>query len=116
VAPPRLADGVELLGEVTDSGCSQPPSLIRRADGEVIQLSRLLYLVASQIDGRRTPADIAGLVSRDHGRTLTAEQVGYVIDTKLRPLGIIAREAPPVAPPAATRHPLHRLTTRRAPR
>jgi putative peptide zinc metalloprotease protein len=30
---PRLADGVELLGEYKGSGYSQPPSLARRADG-----------------------------------------------------------------------------------
>ena len=40
--PPRLADGTELLGELKDSGFAQPQSLIRRADGQVIQLSRLL--------------------------------------------------------------------------
>ena len=28
VAPPRLADGVELLGEYQDSGYRQPPSLV----------------------------------------------------------------------------------------
>jgi putative peptide zinc metalloprotease protein len=37
---PRLADGVELLGEYKDSGYSQPPSLVRRPDGQVIQMSR----------------------------------------------------------------------------
>jgi len=30
VEVPRLADGVELLGEYKDSGYSQPPSLVRR--------------------------------------------------------------------------------------
>jgi putative peptide zinc metalloprotease protein len=30
---PRLADGIELLGEYQDSGYSQPPSLVRRPDG-----------------------------------------------------------------------------------
>ncbi len=34
---PRLAEGTELLGEFKDSGYSQPPSLVRRADGQVIQ-------------------------------------------------------------------------------
>jgi len=38
---PRLADGVELLGEYKDSGYSQPPSLVRRPDGQVIQMSAL---------------------------------------------------------------------------
>jgi hypothetical protein len=43
--PPRLADGVELLGEYQDSGYRQPPSLVRRPDGQVIQMSPLLYQV-----------------------------------------------------------------------
>ncbi|HEY2126326.1 MAG TPA: hypothetical protein VGH77_03970, partial [Streptosporangiaceae bacterium] len=38
-AVPRLADGVELLGEYQNSGYRQPPSLVRRADGQVIQMS-----------------------------------------------------------------------------
>ena len=57
--PPRLAEGVELLGEFRNSGDSQPPSLVRRADGQVIQMSRLLYLVASRIDGARDAPAIA---------------------------------------------------------
>ena len=72
---PRLADGVELLGEYQDSGYRQPPSLVRRADGQVIQMSALLYRVTCRIDGSRDPAAIAELVSEDLGRTLTADQV-----------------------------------------
>jgi hypothetical protein len=58
---PRLADGVELLGEYKDSGYVQPPSLVRRPDGQVIQMSRLLYQVTCQIDGSR---DLRHAVSR----------------------------------------------------
>ena len=58
--PPRLAEGVELLGEYQGSGYSQPPSLVRRADGQVIQMSPLLYQVACRIDGTRDPADVHG--------------------------------------------------------
>src|SRR5215813_606290 len=72
--PPRLVAGVELLGEFRNSGYSQPPSLVRRADGQVIQMSRLLYLVACRIDGSRGPAAIAELVSDDLGRSMTADQ------------------------------------------
>ena len=31
--PPRLAAGIELLGELKDSGFAESQSLIRRADG-----------------------------------------------------------------------------------
>src|SRR5579863_3782492 len=84
---PRLAAGVELLGEYKDSGYSQPPSLVRRPDGQVIQMSALLYRVACRIDGSRGLAAIADLVSGDLGRTLTADQVSYLITAKLLPLG-----------------------------
>src|SRR5271168_4397710 len=82
---PRLADGVELLGEYKDSGYSQPPSLVRRADGQVIQMSPLLYQVTCRIDGSRDPAAIARLVSADLGRSLNADQVRQLITAKLLP-------------------------------
>jgi putative peptide zinc metalloprotease protein len=99
--PPRLADGVELLGELKDSGFAKPPSLVRRADGQMIQLSRLLYLVACQLDGTRPPDVIAALVSEDLGRQLSADQISYIIVGKLAPLGVVAGEgAPPKLPTA----------------
>ena len=101
-AVPRLADGVELLGEYQNSGYRQPPSLVRRADGQVIQMSPLLYQVTSRIDGTRDAAAIAGLVSADIGRTLTADQVGQVVAAKLIPLGIVARPGSPAAAPTAS--------------
>ncbi len=99
---PRLADGVELLGQYQDSGYRQPPSLVRRADGQVIQMSALLYRVTCRIDGSRDPAAIAELVSEDLGRTLTADQVRYLITAKLVPLGIVAAGGAPAAPPVAS--------------
>jgi putative peptide zinc metalloprotease protein len=99
---PRLALGVELLGEFKDSGYSPPPFLARRPDGQVIQMSRLLYLVAAGIDGIRNADAIAGLVSEDLGRTLGAEQVRYLIAAKLLPLGLIAGPGAPAAPPKST--------------
>ena len=104
--PPRLADGIELLGELKDSGFTKPPALLRRADGQMIQLSQLLYLVACRIDGNRAPRDIADLVSGDLGRSLSADQVSYLITDKLAPLGVVAGErrhpAGPAALPAAS--------------
>jgi putative peptide zinc metalloprotease protein len=99
--PPRLAPGIELLGELKDSGFAEPRSLVRRADGQVIQLSRLLYLVSCQMDGTRGPDDIASAVSAELGRTLTGEQVRYLITAKLAPLGIVAGQGAPVLPTAS---------------
>jgi hypothetical protein len=41
---PALADGVELISQSQGSGYRTPPALVRRADGQVIQLTQLLYL------------------------------------------------------------------------
>ncbi len=99
---PRLTDGVELLGEYQDSGYSQPPSLVRRPDGQVIQMSRLLSQVTCRIDGFRDLAAIAELVSEDLGRSLDAGQVRHHITAQLLPLGIVADEAAPATPPTAS--------------
>jgi putative peptide zinc metalloprotease protein len=100
--PPRLADGVELLGELKDSGFAEPQSLIRRADGQVIQLTRLLYLVTALIDGARGADDIAAQVSEALGRSLTGDQVRYLVTAKLVPLGIIAGRGAQAALPTAS--------------
>ena len=63
-----LADGVELIGEYEDSGFKEPPLLARRADGQMIQLTRLLYLVAEAADGRRDEQAVAAAVSERFGR------------------------------------------------
>src|SRR5690242_876339 len=99
--PARLAPGVELLGELKDSGFAEPRSLVRRADGQMIQLSWLLYLVASLMDGARDADDIASAISAELGRTLTGEQVRYLIIAKLVPLGIVAGQGAPVLPTAS---------------
>jgi putative peptide zinc metalloprotease protein len=101
-APPRLAAGVELLGQLKDSGFAEPPSLVQRADGQVIQLPKLMYLVVGLLDGTRGPDAIARQASTDLGRSLTAEQVRYIITVKLAPLGIIAGEGAPAALPTAS--------------
>jgi putative peptide zinc metalloprotease protein len=96
-APHRLADGVELLGEYQNSAYSQPPSLVRRSDGQVIQMSALLYRVTCRIDGVRDETAIAAEVSRDLGRSLGPDHVAYLVRTKLLPLGIVAGESAPGA-------------------
>jgi hypothetical protein len=39
---PRLLQDTELLGRVAGSGLREPPYLVRRCDGQVVQLSQLL--------------------------------------------------------------------------
>ena len=42
-----------MLGEYQGPGFVEPRYLIARSDNQVIQVSQLLFLVASQLDGTR---------------------------------------------------------------
>lgn len=85
----QRADGVELLGEMAGSGYRVPPSLARRADGQVIQLTPLLYAIVQAADGSRTQAEVAAAVSTSTGRDVSEDNVGHLVDQKLRPLGLM---------------------------
>lgn len=86
---PRLADGVELLGQYEGSGFKEAPYLARRADGQTIQLSRLLYAVAEACDGRRTYDEIAVAASESFGRRLSGRNAKTLVEDKLNPLGVV---------------------------
>ncbi|HEY6933157.1 MAG TPA: hypothetical protein VI452_07140 [Marmoricola sp.] len=86
---PRRADGVQLIGEMAGSGYRVPPSLVRRADGQTIQLTGLLYAVLEAVDGRRDLAEVAERVSQRQGRTVTPDNVRALVQGKLRPLGLL---------------------------
>ncbi|MCA1845720.1 MAG: hypothetical protein LC792_21500, partial [Actinobacteria bacterium] len=98
--PPELAPGVELLGPYRGSGFRETPFLLRVGGGPVLQVSHLLYLVAAEVDGRRQPADIAPRVSQGFGRRVSPDNVRFLVEHKLRPLGVVAGPAPAPAPAA----------------
>jgi putative peptide zinc metalloprotease protein len=67
----RLDDGVELLGQYQGSGLREAPYLIRRSDGQVIQVSHLIYLIATALRPDAADLDrVAG--SAEHLRERTA--------------------------------------------
>jgi putative peptide zinc metalloprotease protein len=86
---PTRAAGVELVGEMRGTGYRTPPKLVRRADGQALHLTPLLYEVLMAIDGRRTYDGVAAAVSSRLGRELTAADAAFLIETKLRPLGVL---------------------------
>jgi putative peptide zinc metalloprotease protein len=86
---PELASGIELLGEFEGSGFKEPQYFARDQQGQVIQLPQWLFLVASEIDGRRTNEEIAERISERLGRSFESEDVEYLIDKQLRPLGVV---------------------------
>jgi putative peptide zinc metalloprotease protein len=103
---PRLADDVRLLGRYPGSGFREPRYLIERRDHRMLQVSRLLFIVAANLDGRHSPEEVADRVSTQYRRRLTTEGLQFLVEAKLRPLGLVeddgtpARPAPASDPPA----------------
>jgi len=119
----RLAPGVELLGAFKGSAFSEHPHLLRRGDGQIIQMSLLVYTVASCLDGEADATEIAEAVSTRVGRALSAENVSYLVANKLEPLGVVENTAAESQPPRSKPllalrlrarvipEPIHRRTT-----
>jgi putative peptide zinc metalloprotease protein len=108
---PVRAAGVELLGELDGSGYREPPCLARRADGQTIQLTSLLYWVLEAIDGQRDLDDIARTVSERLGKQAAPDDVRFLVEKKLRPLGLL-READGSEPDVKKANPLLALRFR----
>ena len=89
---PCRAEGLELLGDMRGSGYKRPPALVRRRDGQTITLTPLLYLLLQAADGTRTAERIATALSSALGRDLSAADVEFLLEEKLRPLGVLAGE------------------------
>ena len=89
---PKLAAGTELIGEYEGSGFKQPQYIARRADGRVLQLPHLLYVVAAASDGTRDLREIAEILTDDLRRHVTVDNVQHLVDEKLRPLGLLETE------------------------
>jgi putative peptide zinc metalloprotease protein len=88
-APPIACAGLELLGQLDGSGFEETPYLVRRPDGQVVQLPGILYALVELIDGRRDAAAIGQALSEKIGKGIDADGVTFLIDEKLRPLGVV---------------------------
>ena len=89
---PRPAPGVEFFGEFQGSGYAEPHYLVQRSDGQVVQLTLLLDLILRQIDGTRDLAAIAQAVTVEFGREVGADDVAYLVENRLQPVGLVAAE------------------------
>ena len=107
----RRADGMQLIGEMAGSGYRNPPALVRRADGQTISLTPLLYLLLEAVDGRRDVEQVAALVSERSGRQVSAANVRTLVDARLRPLGLLTL-ADGSEPQVRKSHPLLALRLR----
>ncbi len=97
---PQLLPGVELAGEYQGSGLAEATYLVLKPGGQSIQISRLLHLVLGEIDGIHTVSEIAEQVSAAFGRTVSADNVGYLLASKLAPLGLVPGGGAHATPPA----------------
>jgi putative peptide zinc metalloprotease protein len=86
----RLLPGVELLGKVEGSGLREPPHYVRRSDGQVVQLSRLLFVVAEHAQRGRSLEEIAERAGACLDLRVRPDQVRYILEDKLHPLGVVA--------------------------
>ncbi|HET6625365.1 MAG TPA: hypothetical protein VFG63_03160 [Nocardioidaceae bacterium] len=89
VAVPRRAAGVQLLGAMAGSGYREAPALVRRADGQTITLTPLLHLTLQAVDGVRDYDEIAEVVTGQIPKSATGEDIEYLVEHKLRPLGLV---------------------------
>jgi putative peptide zinc metalloprotease protein len=81
--------GTQQLGEVQGSGLRNRSYLLRRGDGQVVQVSHLLYLVTREVSADREPDQVASAVSAACGRELTVEGLNRLLTAKLEPIGLV---------------------------
>ncbi|HEU5427979.1 MAG TPA: hypothetical protein VFU74_13955 [Actinocrinis sp.] len=86
---PKPAPGLDFFGEYLGSGYAEPRYLVRRADGQVVQLTLLLDLALRGVDGSSDLRAIADRVTAGFGREVTAENLAFLIDNKLKPAGLV---------------------------
>lgn len=102
-APPaqwQRASGLELMGLVTGSGLKNNTYLVRRQDGQVVQLTELLHQIVFQAELPLQPDELARRVSESFGKELDVEGLTLLAEKKLEPLGLLEHpQASPVAPP-----------------
>ena len=87
---PQLVEGLSQLGEYDRSGVIGANYLLRRHDGRMLLISPLLYSLVDEIDGHRNLATISANLSSRMGKSINCDGVAYLLQEKLRPLGILA--------------------------
>jgi putative peptide zinc metalloprotease protein len=95
------AEGVELLGDVHGSGYENGAALVRRADGQMVQLGPLMYALLECVDGQRSISELSACLSEQVGRDFDEEHV-VALAEKLGAQGLLAGtedNAPPRSNP-----------------
>ncbi len=96
-AVPARAEGIELLGSVHGCGYRDGAALVRRPDGQIVQVGQLLYGLLECIDGHRDVHGLAEALSGHVGRRVEDQHV-LRLAQKLAQQGLLAgseHHAPP---------------------
>ena len=88
--PPRLAEGIELVGRYEDSGFKEAPYIARRRDGQMVQMPPMLYALAEVVDGEAREDELARRFGERIERQVEPDMVRTLLDEQLRPLGVVA--------------------------
>src|SRR5215213_7287494 len=86
---PVRARGVQLFGEMRGSGYRSAPALVRRDDGQTITLSPLLYRTLEALAEGHSWDSLAQELSMRTDRLVSTDDVQYLVDEKLAPLGLV---------------------------
>jgi putative peptide zinc metalloprotease protein len=73
--PLARGEGIELLGDVHGCGYRDGACLVRRADGQMLQLGRLMYTLLECIDGRRDTRQLAVALGERLERQVDEEHI-----------------------------------------
>ncbi|TNB75780.1 hypothetical protein FHJ30_03890 [Arthrobacter sp. BB-1] len=108
------APGLVFLGQVEGSGLRERSFLLKRGDGQVVQLSELLHLVMVSISPDKPLPQAAREISATYGRELGASGLSYLLRARLAPLGLVTDAAvdPAQLPGPPTADPLLALRLR----
>jgi putative peptide zinc metalloprotease protein len=78
-----------MLGSFQGSALKDPPLMLRRPDGQVVQFPPLLYALAEELDGERD-YDALRERLRDRARVdIEADDVRQLVVQKLAPMGVV---------------------------
>ncbi len=88
-APLSPAEGVELLGPVHGCGYRDGACLVRRGDGQMVQLGPLMYGLLECVDGERDTRGLAEALSEQLGRPVDEKPVARLAQ-KLADQGLLA--------------------------
>lgn len=85
---PKQASGVELLGPIAGSAYRRRLALVRRPDGQMVQLGPLMHGLLECMDGRRDVPTLAESLSASLGRQVEEEQCRRLLE-KLAEVGLV---------------------------